>query len=151
MFSITFTDEPLEYPFDDPSIPAAPGKLVLGKSEEEFLANLAVWGKPDYQFHWAHELKALLGGNSKVALVVSYNDPNAASNMEIWRVYRDGDWAHFQNQILWYSSLPDGFEISKINRYIEDRVITDENGNRISEWNVSIRDIELFLHSSGVT
>jgi hypothetical protein len=36
MFSIGFTDEPLEHPYDDTSIPAAPGTLVLGKSTEEF-------------------------------------------------------------------------------------------------------------------
>jgi len=66
------TDEPTEYPYDDTNIPAAPGKLVLGKSTEEFLANLSVWAKSDYESHWARELKMLLEGNPKVALVVSY-------------------------------------------------------------------------------
>ena len=128
MFLIEFTGEPLEYPFDDPLIPAAPGRLVLGKSEEEFLANLSLWDKSNYQFHWTRELKALVEGNSKVALIVSYNDPNAASNMEIWRVYRDGDWAHFQNQILWTSSLPECFVVTEMSRYISDRVVTTKRG-----------------------
>ena len=72
MFSIGFTDESVEYPYDDTSIPAAPGSLVLGKATEEFLANLSVWGRSDYESHWAHELQALLDRNPKVALVVSY-------------------------------------------------------------------------------
>lgn len=148
MFSITFTDQPLEYPFDDTSIPAAPGKLVLGKTTEEFLANLSLWGKSDYESHWARELKALCQGRPKVALVVSYEDPKAASNMEIWRVYRDGEWAHFQNQLLPYSNLPQGFEISEMSNYIQDRLVTTAEGERISEWDVAIRDIELFLHSN---
>lgn len=113
MFSIGFSDEPLEYPFDNPSVPATPGRLLLGKSEEEFLANLSLWSKSDYQSHWARQLKALVEGTSKVALVVSYDDPKAASNMEIWRVYRNGEWAHFQNQLLPYSSLPDDFDCQK--------------------------------------
>ena len=148
MFSIGFTDEPLEYPYDDTSIPAAPGALVLGKCTEEFLANLSLWGKSDYEAHWTRELRALFAGNSKAALVVSYNDPKAASNMEIWRVYRDGEWVHFQNQILSYSSLPHEFEISEISRYIEDRVVITAEGDKMSEWDVALRDIETFLWRS---
>jgi hypothetical protein len=148
MFSISFTDQPLEYPFDDTSIPAAPGALVLGKITEEFLANLSLWGKSNYESHWTRELKALYEGRPKVALVVSYDDPKAASNMEIWRVYRDGDWAHFQNQLLSYSNLPHGFEVSKMSNYVDDRVVTNTEGQRISEWDVAIRDIELFLQHS---
>lgn len=149
MFSINFTNEPLEYPFDDPSIPAAPGRLVLGKSEEEFLANLSLWTKPDYQSHWTRELERLLGGNSKIALVVSYDDPKAASNLEIWRVYRDGEWARFQNQILPYDSLPPDFEMPEISRYIQERTVITADGDPISEWNVAIRDIESFVGRSG--
>jgi hypothetical protein len=93
-------------------------------------------------------LKALVEGTPKVALVVSYDDPKASSNMEIWRVYRDGEWAHFQNQLLWYSNLPKPFEVSKMSQYIDDRKIMSGE-NRISEWNVAIRDIESFLHRSG--
>ena len=148
MFSIGFTNEPVEYPYDDMSIPAAPGRLLLGKSIEEFLGNLALWSKSDYESHWIHELKALVEGRSKVALVVSYNDPKASSNLEIWRVYRDGEWAYFQNQLPWYSDLPHDFEISKMSEYIQDRVVISAEGNWYSEWDVAIRDIESFLRSS---
>ena len=74
MFSIGFTDGPLEYPYDDTGVPAAPGRLVLEKSTEEFLANLHLWAKSDYESHWTRELKTLLDGNTKAALVVSYNE-----------------------------------------------------------------------------
>jgi hypothetical protein len=144
MFSIEFPDEALEYIDDDTSIPSAPGRLVLGKSTEEFLASLCAWTKADYQSHWTRELKALLGGTSKVALIVSYYG-NRALNMEIWRLYRDGELAHFQNQILWCDTLPYAFDVSKISQYIEDRVVTTADGDRISEWDVSLRDIEVFL------
>jgi hypothetical protein len=148
MFSIAFTDEPLEYPYDDTSIPSAPGRLVLGKSTEEFLANLSLWSKSDYESHWTRELKALFEGSLKVALIVSYDDPKAASNMEIWRAYRDGEWVRFQNQLLPYGSLPHEFEILDISRYIEDRMTINTEGDRISEWDVAIRDVEIFLRRS---
>ena len=148
MFSIGFTDEPIEYPYDDTEIPAAPGRLTLGKSTEEFLANLSQWTKSDYESHWRRELKSLFEGNPKVALVVSYDDPKAASNMEIWRVYRDGEVVHFQNQLLRYEILPRGFEVSKMSQYISDRVVMTADGNQISEWDVAIRDVEMFLNRS---
>ena len=148
MFSIGFSDEPLEYPFDDASIPAAPGRLVLGPSTEEFLANLSLWSKSNYESHWIRELKGLFEGNFKAALVVSYDDPKASSNLEIWRVYRDGDRLHFQNQLPWYSNLSHPFEISEMNRYIDDRVLITAEGNKISEWDVAMRDVEMFLQRS---
>lgn len=148
MFSIEFTDEKLTYPYDDTSIAAAPGRLVLGKSTEEFLANLSLWSKSDYEFHWTRELKALFHGNLKAVLVVSYDDPTAASNMEIWRVYRDGQLAYFQNQLLPYSNLPLEFELSKLSQHIQDRVVMTPEGSRISEWDVAIADIEMFLRRS---
>jgi len=90
----------------------------------------------------------LVEGNSKAALVVSYDDPKASSNLEIWRVYREGEWAHFQNQLPFYSDLPLNFDVSKISQYIQDRVVITAEGNRISEWHVAVRDIEIFLLSS---
>ncbi|WP_158944831.1 hypothetical protein [Granulicella sp. S190] len=145
MFSIGFTDEALEYPFDDTSIPAAPGCLTLGTSTEDFLANMSLWDKAAYESHWNRELVALVHGSRKVALVVSYDNPEASSNLEIWRVYRDGDWAYFQNQLFPYSHLPENFDISEISQYIQDRVVITAEGNRISEWDVPISDIESFL------
>ncbi|MBB5065250.1 hypothetical protein [Granulicella mallensis] len=149
MFSIGFTNEELEYPYDDTSIPAQPGCLILDGSTEDFLANLSLWSKADYESHWKLELGALLGGRRKVALVVSYDNPEASSNMEIWRVYRDGEWAHLQNQLLQYRQLPKNFSVSELSQYIQDRVVVTEEGNKISEWDVSVHDIEAFLSGDG--
>jgi len=82
MFSIGFADEPLEFPLDDSSISAAPARLCLENAIEDFLANLAVWSKSDYESHWRRELRALLDGTPKVSLIVSYNDPK---NPPTWR------------------------------------------------------------------
>lgn len=147
MFSIKFNDLPLEYPYDNTAVPAAPGALVIGHYTEDFLANLALWSKPDYEAHWQRELQAFANGRLKVALIVSYDHPKSG---EIWCIYRDGEWARFQNQILFSDRLPDGFELSEASRHIDDRQVKDEDGNQISEWNVHIRDIESFLQRSNV-
>lgn len=145
MFFIKFNKEPIEYPYDDSSVQAASGRLQLGDSVEDFLANLSLWSKADYELHWSRELQALVEGASKIALVVSYDDPKASSNLEIWRVYRDGELAYFQNQLPWYSDLPHDLEISKMSEYIQDRLVINADGERYSEWDVPIRDVEAFL------
>ncbi|MCU1286021.1 MAG: hypothetical protein JWO13_2371 [Acidobacteriales bacterium] len=132
MFLIDFKDEmALEYPFDDRTVPAGRGKLVLGHCEEEFLANLALWRKADYRFHWARELTALLGGKEKAALIVSYADPKFAANLEVWRVYRDAERAYFQNQILWCDELPKDFHPATIGDHIHPRRTIDSNGENL--------------------
>jgi hypothetical protein len=134
MFSIQFDDQPLEYPYDDTSVPAAPGSLHLGKWMEEFDLNLSVWSKSQYESHWMHELKELVTGRPKIALIVNFSDPKNSSNMEIWLVYRDGELVYIQNQIPWYSNLPRDFDVSKISESIDDRQETTSEGYRISEW-----------------
>jgi hypothetical protein len=118
---------------------------MLGKYMEEFLANMSLWDKSAYESHWLSELRTLCQGKPKVALIVSYDDPKASSNLEIWRAYLDGEWVHVQNQLLWYTDLPAEFEILKISQYIPDRAVTPAEGERYSEWDVAMRDIELFL------
>ena len=71
MFSIGFSDEPLEYPYDDVTIPAASGFLILDGHREDFVANLSRWSKGDYERHWHRELRSLLDGQDKIARVFS--------------------------------------------------------------------------------
>ena len=149
MFSIEFTDEPLDYPYDDRGIPAAPGLLVMGETKEGLLANLALWSKKDYELHWRGELRSIVEGGSKAALITSYHDPLYSSNIEIWPVYRDGELVRIQNHLPWYDSFPPDFKVSELNIYMGDREEIDDEGHRLSEWSVTIQDIREFLERSG--
>jgi hypothetical protein len=78
----------------------------------------------------------------KVA-IVSYDDPLASSNLEVWGVI-------FRTTRLVQQS-PHEFEVSKISQYIEDRVVVTEDGDRTSGWDVALRDIEAFLRRRDVS
>jgi hypothetical protein len=147
MISIGFSDEPLEYPYDDATIPAASGFLMLCEHREGFLANLSKWSKVDYERHWYRELRSLLDGQHKIALIVSYDDPHAAHNMEIWKVYRDSEVVRFQNQLRWYDSLPPDLDPWRISEYVDDRAVVTPEGNAISEWTVSLADVHSFVEA----
>jgi hypothetical protein len=145
MFAIGFSDEQVEYPYDDATIPAARGFLMLGEHRENFLANLSKWSKVDYEQHWCRELHLLLDGQHKVALIVSFDDPKAAHNMEIWKVYRDSAVVRFQNQLRWYESLPSDFDPWRMSEYIDDHTEFNPEGDRLSEWTVSAADVRSFV------
>lgn len=146
MFSIAFTDEAVEYPYDDQSCPGAPGLLVMGKTWEGFMSNLGIWDKAAYHAHWRNQLTSILAGAPKVALIVSLNDPTNASHSEIWNCYRDGALIRMQNRLLFYDTLSGDFDVSRISDSVGDYRSTGENGEAYSEWTVSERDIEAFLH-----
>jgi hypothetical protein len=52
-FSIAFQEEPLLYPCEDRTTPAAGGVLVLGNTNEHFIASLYHWSKEDWPMYLA--------------------------------------------------------------------------------------------------
>ncbi len=144
MFSISFTDDPEEYPFDDGRIPAQAGRLVLGNVIEGFSANLGLWDRKMYEDHWRRELTALAQGQIKAALIVSYDDPEHSSNAEIWAFYREGEVVIVQNHLLFYAQQAEGWTTETASQHLKNRQQSD-SGNPISEWTVSDRDIYMFL------
>jgi hypothetical protein len=144
MFAIGFTDEPIEHPYEDETA-AAPGMLILGKTMEGFLANLGAWNKNDYRAHWLRELKSLVSGRSKAVLIVDYNNPTQSSSLEIWKLYSNGEWVCVQNQLFWGNTLPSAIEVSEIAALAGERKTVTEDGVQISEWIVSLREIEIFI------
>jgi hypothetical protein len=94
-FSITFQDEPLCYPYDDPSTPAASGLLVFGEFQEGFLASLYQWSREDYERQWRQAIAALFHGMKKSALITEYLSPETASHLVWWPMYLVEDRVFF--------------------------------------------------------
>lgn len=121
----------------------AAGELVLGEFKENFIANLYQWNKTDYEAQWRSAIKALLEG-SKSALIVYYVSPEFADNFEWWRMYKAENVVYFQNQLPSYDQFLQPFSLEKITSFVGDRVTVNEDGNRISEWSVPLREVEDF-------
>ena len=104
-FSIVFLDEPWEYLDDDPSIPSAIGRLIIGDSQEEFAASLFLWSKENYQSQWRDAIGSLLQGRDRAALIVEYVGPEASGKLEWWPMYAVGETVFLQNHLLFYDQL----------------------------------------------
>jgi hypothetical protein len=143
-FSIKFTNESLLYPFEDVKTPAASGVLIMGDSKEGFVSSLYQWSKQQYETQWKQAVRILLEGNSKAALIIEYLSPDVASHIEWWAMYREGETVYLQNHLLFYGQLEKPFSIENPFESLRDRKTISQEGQQISEWSVSILDIEQF-------
>jgi hypothetical protein len=144
-FSIAFLDEPTIYEDDDAATPSAVGRLVIGDWEEEFVSSLFRWSKEDYHAQWLLAIESPLSGSDKAALIVEYLGPDAG-RLWWWPIYRIEDTAYFQEQILFFDRLKEPFSIERAFSFVKDRQITNEDGDKISEWSVSLSEIKQFQH-----
>ena len=148
-FSIEFLDEPLLYPFDDVETPAAPGVLIMGNAKEGFYSSLYDWKKQQYESQWQRAIRVLLSESSKAALIVEYLSPEVASHLEWWAMYREGETVYLQNQLLFYEQLATPFSLDSPFASLHDRATIDPEGTSISEWSVSLSEVEQFARMIG--
>jgi hypothetical protein len=146
-FSIGFLDEPPNHPFDDPTTPELKGVLILGETKEYFGSSLYQWGKADYESQWRHAIKTLLNGEGRAALITEYVSPEASTHLEWWPMYLVGNTAFIQNQLLFYDRLVKPFSMQSAFSYVGERRTTNQEGKKISEWTVSMTELEEFART----
>jgi hypothetical protein len=144
-FSICFTGEPDQYLGDDPNVPYAIGHIVAGELDQGFTSTLYEWGKTDYEAQWSRSLERLVAGDMKVTLITQYVNPAKSSNLEWWALYRgEHGLVYVQNHLRFNDQLGD-FSVADANRFLQERITANEDGNRISEWDVPFTDIKVFF------
>jgi CdiI N-terminal domain len=148
-FSIKFLEKPLIYPFDDAKTPAASGELTMGQSTEGFYSSLYQWSTQNYEKQWSDAIRVLLGGALKAALIVEYLSPDVASQLEWWAMYREGEVVYFQHQLVFYRQLTNPFSLDAPFASLRDRQTINQEGQQISEWSVSLSEIEQFARAVG--
>ena len=116
---------------------------MLGNYQEQFLSSLYKWSKKDYERQWHSAIDTLLRGGEKAALFTEYLGPEAG-RLRWWKLYRVNTTVFFQEQILFYDQLAELFNLERAFDYIGDRQTITADGERISEWSVSLAGIVAF-------
>ena len=146
-FAICFTDEPDQHLGDDPSVPYALGRIVAGALDEGFASILHEWKRCEYEAQWIRSLRQLIAGDKKVVLITHYVNPTECSNLEWWALYRgEDDVVYVQNHLRFYDQLGSSFSVAEVNHFLADRITVNEEGNPVSEWEVPLADITLFVN-----
>ncbi|WP_417432008.1 hypothetical protein [Kiloniella sp.] len=138
IFSISLSDTPIIH-YDEP---CALGTIKIDNFQEDFHAPLTYWSIDDYRKQWAKACQELLSGSDKEALMVTMYDPEYANLLMTWSMYKVENMVYIQNTILFLDQV--SFDEANIAKSISDREIMSEDGERISEWSVSIDAIEKF-------
>lgn len=145
-FSITFTGATAA---DDPMV--AVGEIQLGEYRESFHAVTGYWSIQDYEASWTAALRRLLAGGEVSSLVTSLTDLQEATFVTTWPLYRSQEEVFVQNQILFLDELPAPFAPDAPWESADPRTTVDEEGRPISEWHITMTDVENFLDSRTAT
>jgi len=141
-FSICITAER----FDEAACeePAVKGVIEIGTFTEELLVSLAVWSPADYVRQWETGLKRISSAD-KSCLITSMRDLAVSDFINWWMLYRVGDDVVFQNQVLLATEVENSMIGDAIYGLIPVRETHTDDGQKISEWVVPLRDIDAFL------
>lgn len=122
----------------------ATGTIQIGDFSERFEADLSYWTVNQYKASWCKAAALLVAGNDKAAFITSITDPVTANFIFWWIAYRSRARIYLQQQVLFMQELHQPFDPHTPSLYIAPRSKVDEEGNKISEWEISMDDIRGF-------
>jgi hypothetical protein len=143
MFAIEFIGNP-QIEFGEL---AARGLITFGEFSEEFVAPLTFWTMDDYRRQWREAAGRILNGNERSCFVAAMRVSPHDGAVFLWPAYRDGEAVHIQHKLLLPEIVKGIFDTSNPYAQISERRTMTEGGEPISEWQVSVADIALFLHA----
>jgi hypothetical protein len=119
------------------------GCIRLGDFREEFLAALSVWTPADYTRHWKDTALALATTSPRGAFLTSFAAPEASYHV-IWPAWREGDRVFIQNRLLFAHQISGPLLPGNLPDLVGDPQRVDDDGNRVSEWAVSLEALAMF-------
>ncbi len=123
------------------------GQITLGRFTERFESPLHYWDRGNYEQQWYSAASRVLSDSKRVALVTAMYDPAIANFLMWWAIYREENYAFFQNQLFFLDKLTIPFDIARIDELVRPRQTVNEDGRQISEWSVPLEELESFLNT----
>jgi hypothetical protein len=139
-FSIDLLEEPVP---EGESVRS--GLITIGSYMECFVAPIGYWRVPQYRGHWEEAVTRIVEGSASSTLITSMYDPTLANFIYWWPMYRLDATVYFQNHIFFLNELETPFDPIDPFRFVPERTTINIDGEKISEWSVSITDLESFL------
>ena len=121
------------------------GEIIIGEFHETFTASLSYWSELDYLNQWKTALTKICSSAEKSCLITSMFDPSTANFIFWWALYLDDNTVHIRNQILFLKELDKPFMELNPYEFIRNRITETDEGDKISEWDVNINDIKVYL------
>ena len=120
------------------------GRITLGHFREEFQAPLYDWAPGDYAAHWLESAARLVAGAPVAVFLTHMVHPDAAYHLG-WPAWRDDDRVVVQERLFLREHLNGAFDPENPEVHAGPRQELSPEGERISEWQVGLRDVAAFL------
>ncbi|MGA8134702.1 MAG: hypothetical protein WCA48_11190 [Pseudomonas gingeri] len=121
------------------------GHIELSGSIERFYAPVSYWTREQYIESWKRSFAEGYGSKTHSALIVSMHDPLQTNFLFVWVLYFGASKVFVQNKVLFLDDIDGTFEEGKINEYVDGRATVNEDGAKISEWEVELDDVLSFF------
>jgi hypothetical protein len=120
------------------------GRITLGHFREEFQAPLYDWAPGDYAAHWLESAERLVAGAPVAVFLTHMIRPEAAYHLG-WPAWREGDRVYVQERLFLLEKLTGPFDPQNPEVHVGPRQEISPEGERISQWQVGVRDVAAFL------
>lgn len=126
------------------------GIIQIGNFKENIYPLLSYWKIENYKTQWIEAIRRILARKvSRAALIVDMPQPLYEDNSALvwWPLYRVNKKIYIQEHLKdlrrFKNKRP--FDSYNIYNYIHARNIDSDEGRHISEWTISLKDLQLFL------
>ena len=120
------------------------GEITLENFAEKFESSLSFWTISDYEKQWIEAAKRILKFD-QTAFITDLDNPKTSKFLTWWKAWKIEEKIFMQNQLLFLNQLSNSFDIKNPYKFIGDRTTETEDDEQISEWVISLEDIENFL------
>ena len=120
------------------------GAITLGDWTEEFLSPLGAWTPADYERAWVAAAERLMAGETRVGFLHHFGHPEAGHHF-CWQAWREGGRVYLQERLILTEHLNEPFRADYPDVHVGPREQVSIDGERISEWQVGLTDIEAYL------
>lgn len=123
------------------------GKICFGNFNEYFEASLSFWKAENYRQQWIEAAKKIFEFD-RTAFITNLSNPETANFIVWWIAWKSGETIFIQNHLLFLNKLSEPFDLKNPYKFINSREIETEEGEKISEWKISLSDIIKFLNDN---
>lgn len=115
--------------------------IALGRERERFFTPVSFWARESYISQWKLSFREGMRTRRHSALITSMRDPLNMNFVFLWVLFYEGEKVFVRNKIIFLDEIDGEFNPDKVNEYVGSRIEFNEDGQRISEWVVSLSEV----------
>lgn len=121
-------------------------EIAVDDFVERTTLDLDTWSTSDYERQWVDALSRLVSESTARVIVMTWGAmPDRKTVRRGWRMHRHGSLVRIQERI--YVPQDHSFDVDANGAVVdnEDMEVRNDDGDRISEWNIPVKAIRAFM------